>query len=265
MNPGTENIDQVLHNFFDRVFVLTVPRFTGRQKKVKERLGGIPFEFFFGVDKNDLTPDFIGENYKYEKRNSLAVRQQFKPLNPGEIACSLSHRLLYQAMLDNNWQKILILEDDVVPDREKLTGLGKYLQELPADWELLYLGYLKNERPTLIKRLKRGWYTMQSLLGLSRMPSAMIQHILPRKFSHSLMKAGFHDCTHAYALTINGARKLLSAQTPVHYRADNLLSALIMKNQLNAFITREQLFNQEIFFDRTDKSYIRTDPQLNTE
>ena len=79
------------------------------------------------------------------------------------------------------------------------------------------------------------------------------------------MKAGFHDCTHAYAVNLVGAKKLLKAQIPVIYRADNLLSALVLKNEIKAFASRAQLFNQEISLDITSKSYIRTDPALNTE
>jgi len=93
----------------------------------------------------------------------------------------------------------------------------------------------------------------------------MVKNRLPKKFSPTLMKAGFHDCTHAYAVSLEGAKKLLKTQTPVIYRADNLLSALVLKGSLRAFISRSLLFNQEISFDITSKSYIRSDPALETE
>jgi len=65
--------------------------------------------------------------------------------------------------------------------------------------------------------------------------------------------------------SLEGAKKLLKTQTPVIYRADNLLSALVLKGSLRAFISRSLLFNQEISFDITSKSYIRSDPALETE
>lgn len=252
-----QDINNLLQQYFDKVLVLTVPRFKERQQKVKERLAGISFDFFYGLDKNDLDADTINHNYIYDKKASLAVRQVFKELNTGEIACSLSHRNIYQAMIDNKWNRILILEDDVVPDYNTLPLLFGAVKELPDNWELLYLGYLKNEKITVGRQLKEFWYKIMSRLGLSRMPFNMVKNRLPENFSASLLRAGFHDCTHAYAISLEGARKLLKAQTPVKYRADNLLTALVLKEEIKAFISKSFLFNQEIFIDKTDKSFVR--------
>lgn len=246
-----------LQKFFDKVLVLTVPRFKERQEKVKQRLEGIGFEFFYGTDKNELGEERIRQEYRYDKRNSLAVRRYFPPLNSGEIACSLSHRMIYKAMVDNNWKRVLILEDDVVPDTANLHLLKDCLEELPPDWELFYLGYLKNENRTASGILKQLWYKIMATLGFSRIPRQMIRNRLPRSFSPHLWRAGFHDCTHAYAITNAGARKLLSAQTPVTQRADNLLSQLVLKGELKAYASKKFLFNQEVFTDHTDRSFIR--------
>lgn len=264
--PGiASETNDLLLQYFDKVLVMTVARFTERHERVKERLAGIDFEFFYGADKNELDEKAIQHIYHYKPENTLAVRQVFPLLNTGEIACSLSHRMIYQAMLDNNWQRVLIFEDDVVPDYSKLPLLANCLKELPADWELFYLGYLKNEIATTGKKLKMFWYKIMAIFGMSRMPVSMISNVLPKPYSDSLMKAGFHDCTHAYAISLEGAKKLLEAQTPVQYRADNLLSALVLKKKLNAFICKSTFFNQEIFSDITSKSYVRKDPKLNTE
>jgi glycosyl transferase family 25 len=237
--------------------VLTVHRFKERQQKVKQRLQGISFEFFFGADKNDLAPEFISQHYRYDKKNSLAVSYDFKTLNSGEIACSLSHRNIYQAMIDNNWKKVLVFEDDVVPDMDKLELVKDCVRELPEDWELFYLGYMKNEKPTFGRKIKQGWYKVMAALGMSKIPMAMIRNRLPKEYSTHLWKAGFHDCTHAYAVSLSGAKKLVEAQTPVIYRADNLLSALVLKDRIKAFASKKFLFNQEVFTDNTDQSQIR--------
>lgn len=255
--PDTHRTNQLLHSYFDKVLVLTVPRFTDRHEKVKQRLQGINFEFFYGADKNDLTESSIRELYQYNKKNTLAPGYYFKPLNSGEIACSLSHRMIYQAMIDHQWKKVLVLEDDVVPDEQNLATLEACLQELPADWDLFYLGYLKNDQLTAEKKWQNAWYQLLATIGMSKMPLRMIKNRLPKNFSPHLWKAGFHDCTHAYAISLDGAKKLLAAQTPVTYRADNLLTALILKEELKAFACKKFLFNQEVFTDHTDRSHIR--------
>jgi glycosyl transferase family 25 len=86
----------------------------------------------------------------------------------------------------------------------------------------------------------------------------MVSNLLPKPFSRHLKKAGFHDCTHAYAVTLAGAKKLLAAQTPVVYRADDLLSATIMKGELNAFVSEPKFFDQEIFHNSAILSEIKT-------
>ena len=47
-------INNAIHQYFDKVLVLTVDRFKERQEKVKKNLTGIDFDFFYGVDKNEL-------------------------------------------------------------------------------------------------------------------------------------------------------------------------------------------------------------------
>jgi len=251
------SINDQLHNYFDKILVVTVPRFKERHEKVRERLKGISFDFFNGADKNELSESFIEENYHYDKKNSLAVRQYYPPLNSGEIACALSHRMVYEAMIANNWQHVLVFEDDVVPDEKNISLLPETLRELPADWDLFYLGYWKNDTVSLGKRLKQGWYQMMASFGLSNMSRKMLANRLPKDFSEHLYKAGFHDCTHAYAVSLNAAKKLLQAQTPVIQRADNLLSLLILKGEIKAFASKKFLFNQEVFHNLSERSHIR--------
>jgi glycosyl transferase family 25 len=264
MNEQAAYINTVLHQYFDKVLVLTVPRFKERHEKVKQRLAGIEFEFFYGTDKNELTPEFINQHYVYDKKASLSVRQVFPEMNTGEIACSLSHCNIYEAIIENNWKRVLILEDDVVPDFGNLASLPDTLKELPADWELFYLGYLKNEKIATSLRMKQAWYKTMRFFGFSKLTYRQISHLAPKSFSPSLLKAGFHDCTHAYAVSGEGARKLLQAQTPVRYRADNLLTALVLEGEINAYASKLFLFNQEIFTNSTDTSYVRVNKKQQT-
>lgn len=245
-----------LTSYFNKVLVLTVPRLRERQEHVRDRLKPMDFEFFYGADKNELSDEYIQNNYQYDKKNSLSVSQTFKPMNKGEIACALSHRMIYQSMLDNNCQHVLIFEDDVV-HAKPISEMEACLSQLPDDWELCYLGYLKNETIGIGKKIKQAWYRLQAALGFSHLSSAMISRMLPRNYSSQLNIAGFHDCTHAYAISYSAAKKLLAAQTPVTLRADNLLSSLILKGELKAFAVKHSLFDQEIFSNTVHASEIR--------
>ncbi len=236
-----------LHNFFDRIMVVSVPRFTDRHEKVKQNLKGLNFEFYFGVDKHKLNYEEIKANGTYNESDAGKLQRQGKALNLGEIACSLSHRNLYEEMIANNWQRVLILEDDVLPIADTMVELAAALQELPDNWELVYLGYLKHEKVTVGLKAKQFFYKIISSLGLMKWSYKMVGNLLPKHYSKHLRNAGFHDCTHAYAITLGAAKKLVAAQTPVVYRADDLLSSTVMKGELIAFVTEPKFFDQEIF------------------
>ena len=247
-----------LQLYFDKIFVVSLPRFTGRHQQVKQRLQGLNFDFFWGADKLQMDDEEVRSNGTYDEQRAKKLQRQGKALNLGEVACSLSHRNVYEWMIKNNWKKILILEDDVLPLYNNLNLLPGVLNELPADWELVYLGYLKHENINTNLKVKQFFYKILSRLGLMKWSYTMIKNLLPRPFSSHLKKAGFHDCTHAYAISLEAAKKLASEQTPVVYRADDLLSATILKGELNAFMTDPKFFDQEIFQNDALRSDIRT-------
>ncbi len=252
------NISNFLQQYFDKILVVSVPRFTGRHEKVRQNLEGLPFDFFWGADKLELDYEKIKADGTYDEQMAKKLQRQGKALNTGEIACSLSHRKVYTAIIKNNWKKVLILEDDVLPLMEKMDVLPEALKELPEGWELAYLGYLKHETVTTKLKIKQFIYKILSALGGMAWSYKMVTNLLPKPFSAHLKKAGFHDCTHAYAVTLEGAKKLLASQTPVVYRADDLLSATILKGELNAFVTEPKFFDQENFHNAAITSEIRS-------
>ncbi len=256
--PIPANICDSLHQYFDKILVVSVPRFTDRHERLKQSLAGLQFDFFWGADKLKLDYNAAKTDGTYDEQMAQKLQRQGKALNPGEIACSLSHRNLYAAMIENGWKKVLILEDDALPITENLQHLPEALKELPDNWELVYLGYLKHEQVTTGLKVKQFFYKIISAFGLMTWSYKMVSNLLPKPFSKHLKKAGFHDCTHAYAVSLQAAEKLLAAQTPVVYRADDLLSSTIMKGELNAFVTEPKFFDQEIFHNAAIVSEIKT-------
>jgi glycosyl transferase family 25 len=72
-----------------------------------------------------------------------------------------------------------------------------------------------------------------------------------------LSKAGFHDCTHAYAITNEAAKILLHQQTPISSTADNLLAFAITNQLLNGYISQPKLINQQYqVMDAATASYL---------
>ena len=247
----------LLNTYFDNIFVVSVPRFTERHKRVQQHLQGLPFDFFWGADKLQLDLEEAKQNGVYDETKTMQLQRQGKPLNAGELACALSHRMVYEQIVKHNWKRVLVLEDDVLPLYENCNALHAVITELPENWELVYFGYLKHEEVTVSLKVKQFFYKIKSALGLMKWTYRMVSNLLPKRYSAHLKKAGFHDCTHAYAISLTAAKKLLAAQTPVVYRADDLLSATIMKGVLEAFVTVPKFFDQEAFHDTNVASEIR--------
>jgi len=163
----------------------------------------------------------------------------------GAIGCALSHRKLYEDMVAGGWDRMVVLEDDVIPRASTLALLPDALRELPPSWELCYLGYWQNEDISPGRRLTQLVYAAIAPLGLSRWRPGEALRLLPRSFSPHLRRAGRHMCTHAYAVSREGARKLAALQTPVSYAADQLLTMAILQGRVEAYAAYPALFDQE--------------------
>jgi glycosyl transferase family 25 len=191
-------------------------------------LAGLSYEFFFGVDKENLHMEQLIEQQIYDDKKASKLDRYGKEMITGHIACSLSHRNIYEVILRNGYDKVLIFEDDAEPLPNNLVQLPETMKELPGDWALVYLGYIKHEEVTPALKRKQALYKVLSSLGLMKWNPTMVSNLLPLAYSPHLKIAGYHDCTHAYALTASAAKALLSLQTPVAFNSDTLISYAIL-------------------------------------
>ncbi|MCP1385401.1 glycosyltransferase family 25 protein [Runella salmonicolor] len=244
-----KSVYEFLNGYFDRVFVVTLRRATDRQEAIKQHLEGLNYELFWAVDKKDFTlADSIKSGVYDEAKAVKFNRHRHSKLSLGEIACAWSHRNLYEKIVQEGHERVLIFEDDVVPKLQMLELLLTTMNQLPEHWELVYLGFLKNEEITPKHWRKKQFY---KLLATFRAYKWLTRHhvnnLYPKPYSTNLRIAGLHDCTHAYAVSKSAAEKLLKAQTPLYSRADELMTHEVIRGNLAAFICRPTFFDQEDF------------------
>jgi len=250
------SISNFLQHFFDKIFVITLERAKERQIQVSKQLEGLPFEFFYGVDKLQLNRDQLMKENIYDEVKAKELNRYSKGMVLGHIACALSHRKLYEHIVAKGYKRVMIFEDDVVPLADNLDQIQQALEELPSNWEMLYFGYHKYETATFKLKCKQVFYKLLSHLKLIKWSPLMISNLLPRPFSRHLQRAGFHDLLHAYAVTDKACKILIEQQTPVVFNSDPLVTYAIMNGRLNAFITMPQFFTQEMFLDPAQRSFI---------
>lgn len=240
---------EFLNGYFDKIFVVSLDRAADRQAAVKQQLEGLDFSFFRAVDKQDFTVEQAIKSGVYDEIKALRLnRYGIRKLLLGEIACAWSHRNLYEKIVAEGYERVLIFEDDVVPKLSTLKLLPHTMQQLPEDWELVYLGFLQNEEVAPKQWRKKQFYKLLATFKAYRwLTRRHVNNLFPKPYSANLRIAGLHDCTHAYAVSSSAAEKLLKAQTPIYATADELMTHEVIKGNLNAFICNPTFFDQEDF------------------
>lgn len=121
--------NKTLFNLIDKIYVINMDKDRERMlildKKLKKL--GLEYERISGVD---------GEK-KYKELN---VKTK---LRPGQLGCLLSHLKILEKAKKNNYQNILIFEDDVIFCKnfiEKLVKLLKKVKHNEGHFDILYLG-----------------------------------------------------------------------------------------------------------------------------
>lgn len=249
---------EYLNKYYDKIYVLSVAAAKSRRNFFAERFTGLYYSFFYGADKNNFSIEELIEKKIYSENLTKKHHRYNKLMKPGEIACAWSHKMIYDDIIRNNYDRVLIFEDDAVPDAETVKKIPAILSEIPEDCELLMWGWGKNGESNFGSSVKKIIYHIQYSLGLLKWNHTIIKNLFANPFSPHLKKAGFHDYTYAYAVTKSGAEKLLKMQTPIQYIADNLLAYAGTQKIVNGYIVYPAAFLHDSLPDGTPgDSYIR--------
>jgi glycosyl transferase family 25 len=219
---------EAISAYFDAVWVLTIPRNIERQEVMRRRLNGLDFEFVNGVDGKSLGDG----DPRIDVKAARALYGRAVRIN--ELACTMSHLEMFKTIRARGLKRVLIFEDDafLLPAGRRWTRYC--LERLPADWEVFYLGYRFGELRGFQRELQKSF-------GIRRGEPGTYS----RSVGRGLRTAAQHDFTHAYAVTYDGAGKLLDGAYPVFHTADGWLGHRIASGQIKAYLSVPKLFAQE--------------------
>lgn len=234
-----------INSFFDKIYIISIARATERHEKIELHLQGLNYELLFGIDKNDLNESLLIEQHIYDKDQSKKHHLWNQPMLLGQIACSWSHKKVYELQIKNGYQKVLVLEDDVIINQVGVDLFPKIIQELPPNWDLVYFDYHKRTESNFLSKYRTVVYMLQHYIGKLNWTAGMIKQLYAKPYSEHVRIAGYHEYTSAYAITLSTAQKLLKLQTPISFVADNLLGYAITNKFLTAYLTVPKLFEQE--------------------
>lgn len=236
---------QILQDAFDQIYVLTLDRAADRHRHMQCVLQGIDYRFFKGIDKLTLDYDELIAEGVYDDAAHRSRKRTHRSMSLGEIACALSHRAIQQDAVDAGHDRILILEDDVQLHPQHLDAFRAAMAELPADWELLMLGYYGEKYPGTASEIKRQTYLFYHRFGLfnwGKVNKTFLERLIMQRYSPNLWRLGKLVGGHAYALTQSACRKLVDFQTPVFLQADRVFSYYPAFHDLQAFALDSKLF-----------------------
>ncbi|XOJ85154.1 glycosyltransferase family 25 protein [Methylophilaceae bacterium Uisw_099_01] len=97
---------------------------------------GLNVEFIEAVDGNNLTKKALSSVYSPKN----AIEAFGREMTKGEVGTALSHKIIYEKIINKNIKAALILEDDVTFD-EKLINVLALKHLLPYNWEAVLLGH----------------------------------------------------------------------------------------------------------------------------
>lgn len=187
------------------IFVINLPQSTDRKAFMQAQCKSVDISLIFidAVNGKDISKSDIERYVEQDTAKKLFGRE----LLLGEIGCALSHKKIYQKMVDENIPYAVILEDDAVV-KEVFNEVIKSILFSDINWELVLLGHHKD----IHKRL----FSPLSIWGRS--------HISSQFTLNRLADFGFGG--YGYIIKLKGAEKLLveldKIQKPIdHYIPDN--------------------------------------------
>lgn len=139
-----------LNEYFDHIYCLNLDRRSDKWETVNRRFLELKInvERLSAVDGN-LIPDY--------------VLQQYEKINKYAVGCILSHYKIIEDAKNNKYNRILILEDDVLFIENFNDNFTKFISQIKNDWKLLYLGASQHEWNGI--NVSRGYYLSKNCDG----------------------------------------------------------------------------------------------------
>ena len=171
---------------FDEIFMVNLERRPDRYERMKYNFDqlGIDYKWVPAMDGRTITEELLAET-GIKMLPEFSEPYHGRALTYGEIGCFLSHYRLWQQIVEEELDLVLIFEDDIKFEPyfiSKLEYLKSELFDLEGSWDLVFLGR------KILHNSEEPW-----LEG-----------------SEQLVKVDYTYWTLSYLLTLRGAKLLLA-------------------------------------------------------
>lgn len=170
----------------------------------------------------------FGNNYYTKYQDEIIDRN-----NLGSLGCALSHIYVYKNIINNNIPYSVILEEDAIIYDEFDKKLQKVLNNLPENWDIVFLGmscnYSHDDRckdNDDMKCIGNNIYTIKYIYG-----------------------------TYGYLINLKGAKKIMNNIYPIWWHLDTLISNLNVQKILNIYTVIPNIVFHPGNFSISSKNY----------
>jgi len=156
------------NNNIDKIYVINLKKNQDRLEKFMEnaKKANVKVERFDAVYGKELSKDHPDILKYFVKDHGLIS---------GQIGCALSHIKIWEDAIKNNYNNIIVFEDDAIIPEDFWDRFNEAYNELPKDWDMLLLGgimlggTIHNNSKYLLKPDKRSgnWGTSSLLLNIN--------------------------------------------------------------------------------------------------
>ncbi|XP_061593641.1 procollagen galactosyltransferase 2 [Cololabis saira] len=193
---------------FDEILLINLKRRLDRRTRMLKTMSSIGFRVSLveAVDGKALNSSQL-KDLGIEMLPDYKDPYSGRVLTRGEIGCFLSHHSIWTQVIERGLQKVLVLEDDVRFEprfKRRIQAIMDDVDRAQLDWDLIYVG----------RKRMQVQQPEQSVDGVN-----------------NLVEADYSYWTLGYALSHQGARKLLDAQPlPKMLPVDEFLPVMFNKH-----------------------------------
>ncbi len=262
---------------YDAVYVINLDRSPDRLKKISKQLNdiGIKFRKFKAIDGNKLKivnvktgqtedPKTFTIKKKFENNDEYIVSTEScsakyktdkkicnRYLCYGEIGCAMSHLGIMHDIVKNNFRKTIILEDDIIFEKNFKDDLKLTLINTPDNFDILFLDVGMN-----------AYYVDLDLPVNERVyianPARLLRNfaqISDNKYLATISETNNLWGTHAYCVSLGGAKKIISSYNPIIEPIDE---HLFHNPEINNSRTKRYVARKKMLYISDEPSLICT-------
>jgi len=184
----------------DHIYIVHCEQFPEKKQyleKVFQTNGINPMYYTFCVNtyKDTLKPEIIDQYYsmdEIQRNEELRVigedKYLTKCINKGSVSCGINHLSIWESVMNSTYEKVLILEDDILFLNHSMNGLIALMKQFPLECDVLSL---ENGAGLTVEKY---------------LPSCEIK---PDKLSYKIPD-GRMRCTGAYIVTKKACKQLVT-------------------------------------------------------